>query len=54
MSMTLKTCYSCGRIIQGILDSDKKKPSRLGECWKCQEKREREEWNDENDNVSAT
>lgn len=53
MSMTLKTCFSCGRILQGTLDSDKKKPSRLGECWKCQEKREREELTNESRQVES-
>ena len=48
MSITLKTCYGCGRIIQGQIDDAKKKPSRLGECTKCKEKREREEGKDEN------
>lgn len=47
MSIALKTCYNCGKILQGTLNSDKKKPARVGECWKCKEKREREEGKDE-------
>ena len=46
MSITLKTCYSCGRILQGSLNNDKKGPSLTGECWKCKEKRERNDKGD--------
>ena len=49
MSITLKTCYGCGRVIEGTLGSDNKKPKLTGECKKCKEKRERESGKDDKD-----
>ena len=46
MTLSLKTCYSCGKVIQGNLKGDNKKQSNTGECKDCRGKRERESGKD--------